>query len=132
MVMVDTNVLIDVLEDDPQWADWSARQLHAQSLVHPLVIDGIVYAELSLAFARVEELDLAIERLELAVLEIPRPAYFVAGKAFMRYRQSGGSKANVLPDFLIGAHAAVLQCPLLTRDVGRYKTYFPGLELITP
>ena len=132
MLLVDTNVLIDVLEDDAQWADWSAQQLQAQSQVHPLAINGIVYAELSLAFARIEELDRVVERLELQVLDIPRPAYFLAGKAFMRYRRAGGNKTQVLPDFLIGAHAAVLRCPLLTRDIARYKTYFPSVALITP
>ena len=132
MLLVDSNVLIDVLEDDPQWADWSARQLHTQSLVHQLAINGIIYAELSLTFARVEDLDHAIDDLGLVVLDIPRPAYFLAGKAFVRYRRSGGNRTNVLPDFLIGAHAAITHVPLLTRDLRRYKSYFPGLELISP
>ena len=132
MLLVDSNVLVDVLEDDPQWADWSIHQLRAQSKIHPLAINSIVYAELSLTFARVEDLDAALEGLGLTVLDIPRAALFLAGKAFVKYRQAGGSKNNVLPDFLIGAHAAVAGFDLLTRDVQRYKTYFPSVTLISP
>jgi predicted nucleic acid-binding protein len=132
MVLVDTNVLVDVLEDDPQWADWSIQQLRAQSKIHALAINSIVYAELSLTFARVEDLDAALDDMGLTVLDIPRPALFLAGKAFIKYRQAGGSKNNVLPDFLIGAHAAVAGLDLLTRDVQRYKTYFPSVTLISP
>ena len=125
MLLVDTNVLIDVLEDDPEWADWSIAQLRAQSKVHPLTINPIIYAELSLTFSKVEVLDKTIENLGLTVLELPRPALFLAGKAFVQYRRHGGKANNVLADFFIGAHAAVLGCPLLTRDVRRYQTYFP-------
>jgi len=132
MLLVDTNVLIDVLEDDPEWADWSIAQLRAQSKVHPLTINPIIYAELSLAFTKVEALDKAIENLGLTVSELPRPALFLAGKAFAQYRRQGGKANNVLADFFIGAHAAVLGCPLLTRDARRYQTYFPSVELITP
>src|SRR3989338_6621547 len=132
MLLVDTNVLIDVLEDDPEWADWSIAQLRAQSKVHPLTINPIIYAELSLAFSKVEALDKAIENLGLAVLELPRPALFLAGKAFAQYRRQGGRANNVLADFFIGAHAAVLGCPLLTRDARRYQTYFHSVKLISP
>ena len=132
MLIVDTNVLIDVLEDEPKWVDWSISQLRAQSKVHPLAINPIIYAELSLTFSTVEALDSTIESLGLAVMELPRPALFLAGKAFMLYRRRGGKKNNVLADFFIGAHAAVLGCPLLTRDAQRYQTYFPGVTLITP
>lgn len=132
MLLVDTNVLVDVLEDEPEWADWSIAQLRAQSKVHPLVINPVIYAELSLTFSTVEALDKAIENLGLAVLELPRPALFLAGKAFVRYRRQGGKKNNVLADFFIGAHAAVLGCPLLTRDTRRYQNYFPSVKLITP
>jgi len=132
MLLVDTNVLIDVLEDDPEWADWSIAQLRAQSKVHPLTINPIIYAELSLAFTKVEALDKAIENLGLTVSELPRPALFLAGKAFAQYRRQGGKANNVLADFFIGAHAAVLGCPLLTRDTRRYQTYFPSVVLITP
>ncbi len=132
MLLVDTNVLIDVLEDDPEWADWSIAQLRAQSKVHPLNINPIIYAELSLTFSKVETLDKIIANLGLTLLEIPRPALFLAGKAFVQYRRKGGKSNNVLADFFIGAHAAVLGCPLLTRDVQRYKNYFPSVKLITP
>lgn len=132
ILLVDTNVLVDVLEDDPEWADWSIGQLRAQSKVHPLAINPIIYSELSLAFSTVETLDDTIANLGLAVLELPRPALFLAGKAFVRYRRQGGKKHNVLADFFIGAHAAVLGCPLLTRDARRYQSYFPSVKLITP
>ena len=132
MLLVDTNILIDVLEDDPEWADWSIAQLRAQSKVHPLTINPIIYAELSLTFSKVEALDKAIANLGLTVLELPRAALFLAGKAFVQYRRQGGKANNVLADFFIGAHAAVLGCSLLTRDVQRYQSYFPGVKLITP
>lgn len=132
MLLIDTNVLVDVLENEPEWADWSINQLRAQSKVHPLAINPVIYAELSLTFTTVEALDETIENLGLAVMELPRPALFLAGKAFVRYRRRGGKKNNVLADFFIGAHAAVLGCPVLTRDARRYQTYFPSLALITP
>ncbi len=130
MLLVDTNVLIDVLEDEPEWADWSIAQLRAQTKVHRLLINPIIYAELSLTFSTAEALDETIGKLGLAIMELPRPAMFLAGKAFIRYRQQGGKK-NVLADFFIGAHAAVLGCQLLTRDARRYQTYFPRVTLIT-
>ncbi len=132
MLLVDTNVLIDIWEDDPQWADWSIAQLRAQSQLHRLVINSIVYAELTHAFHRYEDLDAAVLQLDLTVLETPRPALFLAGKAFAQYKQNGGTRTNVLPDFLIGAHAAVLGCALITRDARRYAKYFPTVPLITP
>lgn len=132
MLLVDTNVLIDVLEDDPEWANWSIEQLRAQSQVHLLTINPIIYAELSLTFSKVEALDKTIATLDLTFAELPRPALFLAGKAFTQYRKQGGKANNVLADFFIGAHAAVLGCPLLTRDPRRYQTYFPSVPLITP
>lgn len=132
MLLVDTNVLVDVLEDDPQWADWSVGQLRAQSKVHRLAINPVIYAELSLTFSTVEALDRVLDELDLAMIELPRSALFLAGKAFVRYRRQGGKKANVLADFFIGAHAAVSGYPLLTRDTGRYASYFPSVSLIAP
>ncbi|WP_260956479.1 type II toxin-antitoxin system VapC family toxin [Pseudomonas citri] len=132
MMLVDTNVLIDVLEDDPVWADWSVQQLRAQSQVHELVINPIIYAELSQTFSTFEALDEVVEELGLLVQEVPRPALFLAGKAFLRYRKAGGGKSNVLADFFIGAHAAVNRLPLLTRDARRYRNYFPSVELVVP
>jgi predicted nucleic acid-binding protein len=132
MILVDTNVLIDVLEDDPQWAEWSVAQLRAQSRIHELAINAIVYAELSLAFERLEELDDAVTRLGLKLLEIPRPALFLAGRAFLSYRKAGGSRSNVLPDFFIGAHGAVAGVAIVTRDARRYASYFPAVKLVLP
>ena len=132
MLLVDTNVLVDVLEDDPEWADWSIGQLRAQSKIHRLAINPIIYSELSLTFSTVEALDRAVDDLSLAVIEIPRPALFLAGKAFVRYRRQGGKKQNVLADFFIGAQAAVSRYPILTRDTRRYRTYFSGVNLIAP
>ena len=132
MLIVDTNVLVDVLENDPDWAEWSIGQLRAQAQIHQLVINPIIYAEVSLTFATVEALDAVVEQMRLTVADIPRPALFLAGQAFLRYRRADGRKSNVLPNFLIGAHAAVARCPLLTRDVRRYRAYFPTVELIAP
>lgn len=132
MLLVDTNVLIDVLQDDPQWADWSISQLRGQSKIQRLAINPIIYAELSLSFSTIEALDQTIEGLELTLVEVPRPALFLAGKAFVRYRRQGGTKGNVLADFFIGAHAAVSRYPLLTRDTRRYTTYFSDVTLIAP
>ena len=132
MVLVDTNVLVDVLQDDAQWAEWSIAQLRAQATIHELLINPLVYAELSLSFSTLESLDRVVATMELTVREIPRPALFLAGKAYLQYRRRGGSKAQVLPDFFIGAHAAVEGWPLLTRDASRFRTYFPNLEVVAP
>lgn len=132
MLLVDTNVLVDVLEDDPRWADWSIGQLRAQSKIHRLAINSIIYSELSLTFSTVEALDQTIEDLGLVMIEIPRPALFLAGKAFIRYRRQGGTKSNVLGDFFIGAHAAVSGHAVLTRDTQRYASYFPSVVLVAP
>ena len=131
-MLVDTNVLVDVLQSDPDWADWSIAQLQAQSKVHRLAINPIIYAELSLTFSTVEALDQVLDGMELRLLEIPKPALFLAGKAFVQYRRRGGAKTNMLGDFFIGAHAAVSGLPLLTRDTGRYRTYFPSVKLLAP
>lgn len=132
MLLVDTNVLVDVLEDDPEWAEWSISQLRAQSKIHRLAINPIIYSEMSLTFSTVEVLDQILDELGLVMVEIPRPALFLAGKAFVRYRRQGGSKSNVLGDFFIGAHAAVSGYTILTRDIRRYKSYFPSVILIAP
>ena len=132
MLLVDTNVLVDILENDPEWADWSIGQLRAQSKIHRLAINPIIYSELSLTFSTVEALDQAIDNLGLALIEVPRPALFLAGKAFVRYRRQGGRKNNVLADFFVGAHAAVSRYPLLTRDTRRYTSYFSDVALIAP
>ena len=132
MLLVDTNVLVDVLQNDPQWADWSIAQLRAQAQLHALAINPVIYAELSLSFSTFEALDRVVATMELAMHEVPRPALFLAGKAYLQYRRRGGAKAQVLPDFFIGAHAAVEGWPLLTRDASLFRTYFPRLEVIAP
>jgi len=132
MLLVDTNVLVDVLQNDPQWADWSISQMRAQASLHALVINPIIYAEVSLSFSTLEALEDVVRTLALELLEIPRPALFLAAKAYAQYRRRGGSKRQVLPDFFIGAHAAVEGWPLLTRDANRFKTYFPTLEVLAP
>lgn len=132
MILVDTNVLVDVLEDDPQWGDWSARQLAAQAKVHDLAINPIIYSELSLMFSTFEALDDQLDQMQIAYEELPRAALFLAGKAFVRYRKAGGTKQNVLSDFFVGAHAAVMACAVLTRDPKRYRSYFPSVKLLTP
>jgi predicted nucleic acid-binding protein len=132
VTLVDTNVLLDLVTDDPVWADWSIQQLDAAAIRGLLTINGIVYAELSVRFERIEDLDTALEEAGITLEEIPRAALFLAGKAFQRYRSAGGTRSGVLPDFFIGAHAAVAGLPLLTRDVQRYRTYFPSLSLISP
>lgn len=132
MLIVDTNVLVDVLQNDTQWADWSVGQLRAQSRVHDLVINPVIYAELSLMFESVDALEETIERMELRFQELPRASLFLAGKAFVRYRRDGGKKENVLADFFIGAHAAVQRCGILTRDVRRYRSYFPTVAVLAP
>jgi predicted nucleic acid-binding protein len=132
VVLVDTNVLVDVLADDPVWGDLSINQLRSLSKVHSLAVNPIIYAELSATFSNLEDLDASIETLQLEMLEMPRPALFLAAKAFVRYGDRGGAKHYVLANFFIGAHAAVSGLPLLTRDIVRYKTYFPTIEVISP
>ena len=131
-MLVDTNVLVDVLEDDPEWADWSIGQLRKQSRVHRLIINPVIYTELSLTFSTVEALDEVLAGMQLPVVEMPRSALFLAGKAFAQYRRRGGTKGNVLADFFIGAHAAVAGWPILTRDGRRYQSYFPTVNLVMP
>ena len=132
MILVDTNVLLDVFGDDAEWSDWSQDRLDSASATDTLAINPVIYSELSIGFARIEELEAVIKEASLAFEDIPREALFLAGKAFLRYRRSRGIKRGVLPDFYIGAHAAVMQWTVLTRDVGRYRTYFPTVSLIAP
>ena len=132
MIFVDTNVLVDVLSNEPQWADWSIHQLRMQSKIHVLSINPIIYAELSSALTKIEDLENVVKTMQLKMIQMPRPALFLAAKAFQLYRKRGGVKHNVLGDFYIGAHAAVNQVPILTRDTQRYQTYFPTVRLIAP
>ena len=132
MLLVDTNVILDVVEDDPDWANWSQTRLDAAALQYTLLINSVIYAELSIAYLRIEELEAMLSTGGFRMEPIPREALFLAGKVFRQYRNRGGSKTGVLPDFFIGAHAAVAGIPLLTRDPRRYRSYFPGLDIIHP
>jgi predicted nucleic acid-binding protein len=132
MIFIDTNVLLDVVTDDPVWADWSQLQLNAAALRDRLAITPVVYAEFSSGFTRMEDIDAMLASTEINVPEMPRSALFLAAKVFQEYRGRGGLRTSVLPDFFIGAHAAVLGAPLITRDANRYRTYFPTVELIAP
>lgn len=130
--LVDTNVLLDLATDDPAWADWSQRQLEAAALRGPLIINDVIYAELSVRFAAIETLDAFVAEAGLAHGVMPRSALFLAAKVFQKHRAARGPRTGVLPDFFIGAHAAVAGLPLLTRHAGRYRTYFPTIELVAP
>jgi predicted nucleic acid-binding protein len=132
MTLVDTSVLLDVLTADPQWADWSEQRLEAASVAGRVFVNEIVYAELSFRAQRMEDVDAALQGLDIEVLHTPRAALFLASKAFAKYRARGGVKTGVLPDFFIGAHAAAESLPLLTRDVRRIASYFPTVKLISP
>lgn len=131
-VLVDANVLIDVATDDPTWAEWSAAALEHAGQVARLVISPIIYAEVSVAFDRIEDLDALLPPGLFHREALPWEAAFLAGKAFLAYRRRGGTKETPLPDFYIGAHAAVRGHDLLTRDRGRFATYFPTVALIAP
>jgi predicted nucleic acid-binding protein len=132
LLLVDSNVLLDVVTNDRTWARWSQAQLDAAMAMDTAVVNAVIYAELSLAFDRIEDLEAQLSRTGLRVESIPREALFLAAKVFLQYRRRGGSKGGVLPDFFIGAHAAVMDIPLLTRDTSRYRTYFPSVRLISP
>ncbi len=129
-VLVDTNVISDVIHADPDWEEWA--EVHLLEHFGGLIINPIIYAELSCRATSVEELDDTLAPFELLFLEIPKEALFLSAQAFVAYRKRGGNKTSPLPDFFIGAHAAVLNIPVLTRDKGRYSTYFPEVTLISP
>jgi len=131
-VLVDSNVILDVFTQDPRWFDRSAAVLARMAGDHELIVNPIVYAEVSVGFERIEELDAALPGESFRREPLPWEAAFLAGKCFVRYRRAGGSRRAPLPDFYIGAHAAVRGIPLLTRDAARYRAYFPRLELILP
>ncbi|SRR5260370_23878688 len=132
MILVDTNVILDVVGRDPVWWDWSRGQLNMSALADELAINDVVYAELSAGYRHYGEVDAFIAAAGLGLMRTPRQALFLAGKAFRRYRRVGGVRTGVLPDFFIGAHAIVSEAKLLTRDPRRYRTYFPGISLIAP
>ena len=130
--LVDSNVILDLLTEDPEWFAWSSEALEDQAEESVLVIDPIIYAEVSIRFERVEELELALPTSLFRRDSLPWEAGFLAGKCFLTYRQRGGARRSPLPDFYIGAHAAVSDMVLLTRASARYRTYFPGLDIRSP
>ncbi len=132
MILVDTSVLLDVVTDDPSWKDWSLAALEAAAANDRLIINDVVFAELSVRYGKIEDVETFIDAVGLELAQIPRPALFAAAKAYQRYRSKGGTRPSVLPDFFIGAHAAVAGASLLTRDARRHRTYFPGVPLIAP
>jgi predicted nucleic acid-binding protein len=132
MVFVDSNVLLDVMTEDPKWFSWSSKALDHCADSSALVINQIVYAEVSIRFKTIEDLEDALPKLMFERRDIPWEAAFLAGKCFMKYRRAGGLKTTPLPDFFIGAHAAIEKLDLLTRDPSRYRTYFPTVRLIAP
>jgi len=131
-VLVDSNVLLDVLTGDPTWYSWSAQSLSDAADQAVLIVNPIVYAEVSIGFERIEALEDALPTEYFRRDALPWEAAFLAGKCFVTYRKRGGARTSPLPDFYIGAHAAVAGIPLLTRDARRYRSYFPKLRLIAP
>lgn len=131
-VLVDSNVLLDLLEIDENWFDWSSSSLRKAADRSILIINPVIYAEVSVGFNKIEELEAALGQETFLRRQIPWEAAFLAGKCFIRYRKLGGTRRSPLPDFFIGAHAAVEGLTLLTRDASRYRTYFPSLKLICP
>ncbi len=131
-VLVDSNVLIDLMTEDPQWFSWSAQAIAQAAEVSRLVVNPIIYAEVSIRYARIEDLDEALPKNMFDREAIPYEAAFLAGKAFRAYQQRGGARRSQLPDFFIGAHASIAGYMLLTRDAARYRSYFPKLSVIAP
>ena len=131
-ILVDSNIILDIFLDDPDWAEWSEAALSEYSIHTPLYINPIIYTEISIGFKKIEELETALLKGGFQMLEIPKEALFLAGKAFLKYRRREGVKNSPLPDFFIGAQAAVLELELITRDSKRYQVYFPTVKIICP
>jgi len=131
-ILVDSNIILDIFLDDSKWADWSESKLEEYSYYAILYINSIIYAEISIGFKLIEDLETAINKAGFQILDIPKEALFLAGKAYLKYKKRRGVKRTPLPDFYIGAQAAVLNIELLTRDVSRYQSYFPTVNLISP
>jgi predicted nucleic acid-binding protein len=132
VTLVDSNILLDIFTRTPNWWEWAVMQLEEAVIHGPLLINDVIYAETSVRFHSIDDFDVALAKAGVAVAPMPRLALFLAGKAFARYRGSGGIRTGVLPDFFIGAHAEVERLPLLTRDARRYRNYFPKATLIVP
>ncbi len=131
-VLVDSNVILDIFLDDPTWADWSESTLEEYAQHARLFINPVVYSEVSIGFKRIEDLESALSKAGFQMVEIPKEALFLAGKVFLKYKKGKGMKNSPLPDFYIGAQAACLDFALITRDVSRYRTYYPSVRLVSP
>ncbi len=131
-ILIDSNVILDLFEEDSNWVEWSEAMLHQYSYTHTMYINPIVYSEISVGFKRIEELENALSGCGFELIQIPKEALFLAGKTYLEYRKRKGTKLSPLPDFFIGAHAAVNKLELMTRDTSRYKSYFPTVKLISP
>jgi predicted nucleic acid-binding protein len=131
-ILVDSNIILDIVTEDPEWFQWSSKTLSFYADSNILVINPIIYAEVSIGFERIEEVEDVLSLAHFRRAQIPWEAAFLAGKCYMEYRKKGGRKRSPLPDFFIGAHATIAGMPLMTRDVSRYQTYFPKLSLISP
>lgn len=132
VVLVDSNVLLDIVTADPDWLPWSQAALADALLAGAVAINQLVYAEVSIAYQQAAELDAVLTRLRIQRIDLPWEAAHLAGQAFLKYRREGGTRTSPLPDFYIGAHAQTAGLPLLTRDAKRYRTYFPKVSLIAP
>jgi len=131
-ILVDSNVILDIFTNDPIWYFWSQSTLNKYCLQYELCINSIIYTEISIGFNLIEELEATINWCHFNLIKIPNEALFLAGKVFMKYKENKGQKTSPLPDFFIGAHASVLNIPLITRDTTRMKFYFPKLNIISP
>lgn len=132
IIMIDTCIVTDLTDPESAWFEWCVTTLEHLDQHNTLVINPVIYAECSVGFERIEEVEALFEHLDFSIKTIPKEALFLAGKAFLQYKKRKGSKTNVLPDFFIGAHAAVAGYQLITRDKGRFSSYFPSIELIMP
>ena len=132
VILIDTCIVTDLAAPESAWFDWSISTLEQLDRNNTMVINPIIYAECSVGFTRIEEVEALFEHLGFAMKQVPKEALFLAGKAFLQYKKRKGAKSNVLPDFFIGAHAAISGYQLISRDKGRFSTYFPSVELIIP
>jgi predicted nucleic acid-binding protein len=131
-ILVDSNVILDIVTEDQTWFQWSSETLARYAENHILIINPMIYAEVSMGFDRIEDVEIVLSPTFFRREPLPWEAAFLAGKCFLAYRRRGGKRSSTLPDFFIGAHAAIARIPLLTRDTSRYRTYFPKLKLIAP
>ncbi len=131
-ILVDSNVILDIVTEDKTWFQWSSETLARYAENHLLIINPMIYAEVSMGFDRIEDVEIVLSPTFFRREPLPREAAFLAGKCFLAYRRRGGKRSATLPDLFIGAHAAIAGIPLLTRDTSRYRTYFPKLKLIAP